>query len=121
MHLGLKIKLLRISKGLTQEDLADKVNKTRPLISAVEQTGKVSPHTLKKICEVLEVDEIEFDNIVNEPLSVYKATPNPAFEEKLQVLQKEIDHLNRLVSMQQDLIEALKDKIETLAPKPKKN
>jgi len=46
MHLGKKIKLARVSKSLTQQELADLIHKTRPLISHIEQTGKVNPYTL---------------------------------------------------------------------------
>jgi transcriptional regulator with XRE-family HTH domain len=56
MHKGLKIKLARISKGLTQEELAEKIDKTRPLVSSIEQSGQGNYYTLKKICEVLELD-----------------------------------------------------------------
>jgi transcriptional regulator with XRE-family HTH domain len=68
MHLGLRIKLVRISKGLKQEELAEKINKTRPLISNIEQTGKANHYTLKKICEVLDLDINDLESsVVNEP------------------------------------------------------
>jgi transcriptional regulator with XRE-family HTH domain len=55
MHIGLKIKLARIAKGFTQQDLADKIFKTRPLVSHIEQTGNVNSKTLEEIKKVLDI------------------------------------------------------------------
>jgi transcriptional regulator with XRE-family HTH domain len=46
MHIGLQIKLARIAKGLTQQELAERIFRTRPLISYIEQKGEVNDKTL---------------------------------------------------------------------------
>jgi len=114
MHLGTQIKIARISAGLTQQDLADKVHKTRPLISSIEQTGRVNDVTLKKICQVLDLDINELktaDNIiVNQFVSAKQR-----FEDLLREnsnLRLEIASLKDLVDTQKDLIELLKQSIK---------
>jgi transcriptional regulator with XRE-family HTH domain len=65
MHIRLQIKLARIAKGLTQQDLAVRIFKTRPLVSHIEQKGEVNEKTLADIKKVL--DMLEQNNVVNEP------------------------------------------------------
>lgn len=107
MHTGVKIKIARITKGYTQEQLAEKINKTRPLVSHIEQTGKVNAYTLKKICEVLDIRPEDLDNEVYEPHAHYQ-TDNAASEIKR--LKEEIAILKDLVSMQKEVIMELKEK-----------
>lgn len=57
IKLGLKIKELRVSKGLTQFDLGVKVNKDQQSIQRLE-AGRINPSYLYllEICEGLEVE-----------------------------------------------------------------
>jgi transcriptional regulator with XRE-family HTH domain len=106
MHIGVKIKIARITKGLTQEELASKINKTRPLVSHVEQTGKVNVHTLKKICSVLGTDINELQNSeAGEPRTAYS-------KEEVKRLKEEIALLKELVSSQKEIITELKQKLQ---------
>jgi transcriptional regulator with XRE-family HTH domain len=57
MHIGTQIKLARITKHLTQQELADLIFKTRPLISHIEQKGEGNEKTLADIKKVLEMPE----------------------------------------------------------------
>ena len=53
---GVRIKEIRISKGLTQADLADKADLSTPVISSVENGhSKLWLITFAKICEALQV------------------------------------------------------------------
>ena len=54
------LKILRKQLGLTQDELADKLNTSRSLISHYE-LGKRLPkyHTLKQLCEIF---KISYDN-----------------------------------------------------------
>jgi transcriptional regulator with XRE-family HTH domain len=93
MHIGLKIKLARIAKGLTQQDLAERIFRTRPLISYIEQKGEVNDKTLEEIKKVL--DMTEHQNVVNEPLEHYGSHHNA----QQKFLQQEIEHLLREVEL----------------------
>ncbi len=107
MHKGLKIKLARISKRLTQEELAEKIDKTRPLVSSIEQTGQGSYYTIKKICEVLDLDFDTLENEVNEASKGYKS-------QNLNNLQKEISRLEKELQLYKDLCESQKENILSL-------
>jgi transcriptional regulator with XRE-family HTH domain len=119
MHLGLRIKIARISKGLTQEQLAEKINKTRPLISSIEQTGKVNYYTLKKICSILNIDPDDLNNEINDGRANYGIQKNARQSDAIKQLEKEIQQLNMLTQSQNDLIAALKEKIVLLEKKLK--
>lgn len=111
MHLGIKIKVARMSKGLTQQELADKIHKTRPLISHIEQTGKVNYTTLTQISKVLGMSIDEMENMVNEPNQGYIS--NSTLEQYLQIieqLKKENEMLKELVNSQKELLEIMKKK-----------
>ena len=109
MHLGKKIKLARMSKGLTQAQLADKIHKTRPLISHIEQTGKVHHDTVNAICRVLGIS-FESLNQVEDPSQVYDMPTRETFE----FLKRENEHLNRLVNALTDYNTHLLRRLEEL-------
>ena len=121
MHLGLRIKLARISKGLKQEELAEKINRTRPLISNIEQTGKANHYTLKKICEVLDLDINELESsVVAEPTKL-----NDGFQQqqlfnltnKIKDIEEDNHNLRSLVSAQSELIKKQKEFINKQSKK----
>lgn len=104
--------MARIARGVKQEELADLIGKTRPLISYVEQTGKVSPRTLTKICKALKIDQEHLENIANEgPTDYY------TIKEREEQLQREIDSLKERVRVLDELVKAQKDIIEVLRNK----
>lgn len=57
MHIGKKLKELRLSRGWKQTDVADKVGLSRPAISNIE-SGKraLTLSTLQRFCEVYSID-----------------------------------------------------------------
>ena len=56
-HLGASVKAIRISKGMTQTELANRIGKDHPSINKLEN-GKVNPSYifLLEVCEGLGVD-----------------------------------------------------------------
>ena len=108
MHKGLKIKLARIAQRLTQEQLAEKIDKTRPLISSIEQTGQGNYYTIKKICEVLNIDIESLENEANED-------SQKNYQGKtLASLQKEYKRIETELLLYQDLCQSQKDTIQSL-------
>ena len=89
LHLGKQIKIARITKGITQQDLADKINKTRPLISSIEQTGRVNIYTLKQICQVLDMDFKKVSNSTQIDVLVNKD------EDRIEKLTAEVANLKQ--------------------------
>lgn len=122
MHIGLKIKMIRLSKGLKQIDLADKINKTRALVSHIEQTGQVNYYTLETIAKALEIDATVLNSeIVSDSGYMYYQKENsdstiPTYHEEeekdlsIKKLEEEVNFLKQLVKSQLEIIEALSKK-----------
>ncbi len=111
MHLGIKIKMARMSKGLSQQDLADKINKTRALVSHVEQTGKVNAYTLNKICKALNMEIDQIEHIINESKNDFNAKfQKDSLLREVELLKQEIKLLKDMINMQKDVINDLRSK-----------
>jgi transcriptional regulator with XRE-family HTH domain len=114
MHKGTQIKIARITMGLSQQQLADRIHKTRSLVSSIEQTGQVNIHTLEKIGEVLNMDieALKFTLSDNSSAVYGKKTPKAEqLELEVTFLKKELQTLQELVDTQRDVIAMLKEKI----------
>lgn len=109
MHLGRRIKVARAYFGLSQGDLADKINKTRPLISHIESTGKVNSYTLQKICKVL---NLETEDLLNEDDESYLSKKDQRIKNEMQQMEEKISLLEELVKSQREIISALKQQLE---------
>ncbi len=83
-NIGLKIKILRISKGMRQDDLAEKLGLSKSSVSGWE-TGASEPsiHYVDKLCELFHttpnyllgrgtVESIKLDEKEKQMLTVYK-------------------------------------------------
>lgn len=107
-HLGLKIKRLRAFRGMTQEDLAHALGKTRSLISFLERTGNVNKYTLQEICSILKTtpEELEAESGLDGGKSPSYDSPskNP---ELLEQLKEENKFLKETISNQWQLLKDL--------------
>jgi transcriptional regulator with XRE-family HTH domain len=114
MHIGKRIKMARVSKELTQQELAELIHKTRPLISSIEQTGHANIHTLEKICEVLDLDIEALKQDIYEPQGTYGRSSGrlEKLEQENVQLKKEIERLQELADSQKERIALLKEKID---------
>jgi transcriptional regulator with XRE-family HTH domain len=115
MHIGRKIRIARAVKGITQEELADKIGKTRPLISQIESTGKVKASTLRQICKILDIDP-EDPELVSflEENEIYTRNTKSSEHE---ALKREVDMLRELVQAQKEIIEHLRKQAKRPAGK----
>lgn len=118
MHTGKKIKLLRTLKNLTQEELAEKINKTRALISHIEQTGKVNHYTLLSILKVLDVSLPYFEDL-DENGVLASTTPGYTANNELNILKEKVEHYQKENSLLKELINSQKKIIKTLELKKK--
>ncbi len=113
MDIGKKIKVLRAEKGISQQELADLINKTRTLISHIEITSKVNFFTLTEIANALNVtvshftDEFTSKNIVKEDGVDYSN-----LTERIEKVERENELLNEIIQNQKEIIAQLKDKLK---------
>ena len=105
MHIGLQIKLARIAKGLTQQELAERIFKARPLISHIEQKGEVNERTLADIKKVLDMPASSYT--ANESHENY----NTPLHHKL--LQQDLDFLHREIAWLKSENEVMRQLVET--------
>ena len=109
-HLGQKIKRLRAYRGLTQEDLARSLGKTRSLVSFFERTGNINKYTLQEISTLLNTTPEELDNDkVQMSAAEHKDNkPYAGPDEKLiSQLQQEIVFLKETIHQQWQLLKEL--------------
>lgn len=100
--------MARMAAGLNQDELAEKINKSRPLVSHIEQTGKVNYHTLKKICKVLDIDITLLESGMYEP----GAKNEENYKSEVKRLEEEIVLLKDLVQSQKEVIAELRQKLK---------
>lgn len=112
MHLGEKIKLARVNRGYTQQELADGIGRTRALLSHIEQTGKVNYHTLNAISKFLkltteDIELIDKKQIFVKPKSV---TENDLLKQEITALKNEIELLKELLETKDKVIKLYEKK-----------
>ena len=117
MYTGEKIKLLRQLKGMNQEQLSERIGKTRALISHIEKTGKAHHETLLTIIKCFDITEEEFKNFEGSDIKIGNSNNNINLEAEIKEygvlidrLKKENKILSDMVSSQKDIIELLKEK-----------
>lgn len=114
MHAGKKIKMLRALKGLTQDELAAKINKTRALVSHIEQTGKINTYTLNAILKALDLKPEELEKFDGKdalkPYRFQEGDEVKLLKERLESYQKENKALKELIQSQKKLIAVLEKK-----------
>ena len=113
-HLGQKIKRLRAYRGLTQENLAEALGKTRSLVSFLERTGNINKYTLQEIAKVLGVTADQLNDksdhsSISEQISSNNSSKSGNIVEQL---KKENEFLKETIQHQWNLIKALSEKIK---------
>lgn len=107
--MGQKIKRLRAYRGLTQEELARSLGKTRSLVSFFERTGNVNKYTLQEISQLLNTtpEELENDTIHVSPAAPTAHSFAGPQEKLISQLQEEISFLKETVNHQWQLLKEL--------------
>ena len=116
MHIGQKIRLLRVSQRMTQQQLAEKIHKERPLISHIERTGKIHHQTFLLICKALKVSPEQIEFASDEPFGSYGSI----YSNEVQYLKTEIDRLKNELRLKDEIIQVMKAHLKELSGKKKK-
>lgn len=125
-HIGTKIKRVRAYKGMTQEDLANAIGKTRSLVSHFERSGNINKYTLKEIADALGTDVHTLETTGNSNPDFYigdkEVKINP-LDKKIKTgsdnqnetkkLKEEIAFLKETIDHQWKVIQELSGKKET--------
>jgi transcriptional regulator with XRE-family HTH domain len=108
-HLGEKLKKIRILHGMSQEDLAKAIGKTRSLISHLETSGNINKYTLQEIAAALKIETTAIENFNYENAHVINDT-NKSVEynkDEIQRLKEEIIDLKATIKEQWKVIQNL--------------
>ena len=120
--LGDRIRLLRIEKKLTQENMSNDLGISTTAYSKIER-GKtnLSYTRICQIAEVLGISTLKITNpeagnnakdfIVKEPAPHYGEFDPVALVQRIHKLQEEIDQLHKMLADKEDIIALLKEKI----------
>jgi len=119
MHLGTKIKRIRQLKGYTQFDLATSINKTRALVSHIEQTGKINHYTLKAILDFFAITEDDLHSFGEGNSSLGEIENTYSLKDNIIKIQNELDKCQMEISVLKELIESQKKVIRLLEEKKK--
>ena len=112
-HLGQKIKRLRAFKGMTQEDLAAALGKTRSLVSYFERTGNINSYTLQEITLILGSNPEELELLENgenhngHPDQKSNGSNNGALQKLVDQQKAEILFLRETINYQRQLLNEL--------------
>lgn len=107
-HIGQKIKRLRAFRGLTQEELAEAIGKTRSLVSFLERTGNVNRFTLQEIAAILKTSTDALETGGNmEEIEPESYSPNQQYQALIDQLQSEISFLKETIQHQWHLLKEL--------------
>lgn len=108
-HIGKRIKKIRAYNGMTLEELAQAINKTRSMVSHIERTGEANYHTLKEIARVLKLPISQLENMessefmsLNEPPVIGGSLLSQ--DELIQQLKHEVEFLKDTIQNQWKLL-----------------
>lgn len=105
-HIGKHIQKLREAADMSQDQLAEKIGKSKSLISFVENKGKVSDKTLDLIAKALKVP---FDNLKVFPIIDLESQKQSQDQYKLRIseLERETELLRSIIDKQEKIIELM--------------
>ena len=105
-HIGTKVKKVRAYKGMTQEDLAKAIGKTRSLVSHFERSGSINKYTLKEIADALGTDIATLESTGNSLPDFYNGDKD--------LKMNPLDKKSKVVSDHQQETKQLKEEIAFL-------
>jgi len=121
MHLGEKIRLLRLMSNLSQEELGSKIGRTKALISRLEKTGKGSYYTIEAIAKAFHMTVEQIIAFESKPQKLQKEYEmlSSTYEANVKELEKEVDRLNSENQLLRQTLEAHQSLIKELKTKKK--
>ncbi len=108
LHIGNVIQMIRQGKNMNQSELAAKINKSTPMISVIERTGKVKDSVLMAIAKAL-------DTTPEAILNYNRNSENDSFKDYYELKENYSNALNEIKSLKKQLED--KEKIISLLEK----
>lgn len=110
-HAGTRLRKIRAVQGLTQDELAEKIGKTRSLISYFERTGNINKYVMGELAEALGIDATLLEDNGTAHSIEDQITPSSTKQIPLQTLidqhQEEVKFLKDTINHQWQLLHEL--------------
>jgi transcriptional regulator with XRE-family HTH domain len=121
MHLGEKVRILRAINQISQEELADKIGRTKALISQIENTGKGSYYTIEAIAKAFHMTVDQLKNFESKPQKILKEYEilSTTYEANVRELEKKIESLSNENQLLRQTLEAHRSLIKEMKGKKK--
>lgn len=110
IHIGYVIQMIRQEKKMKQSELAAKINKSTPMVSVIERTGKVKDSVLMAIAKALNTTPEAIMNYnrktENDSLKDYyelKENYSKALSE-IQALKKQMADKDKIISLMEMIL-----------------
>jgi transcriptional regulator with XRE-family HTH domain len=117
MHIGEKIKLIRKLQGLTQDQIAEKIHRTRNLVTQIEKTGEGHPNTIANICKALKIKPDQLESFDEKSIRQFIAGKTEPDVKEVESLKRELELLKDLVKSKQDQINMLQEELSVYKKK----
>ena len=107
-----QIKKQRLIKGLTQQQIAKKLEISVPTYSRIESgKTKLNFNFLKKICEALEID---YQDVLSSVIPTSSSKEIEQIKEEMLFIHEQLNRLNDLMEKQQEINKVMLEKLKKL-------
>lgn len=105
MHekIGQIIKRIATSKGLSQKQFGDKINRTKQAVAGIYKRSTIDIELLKVISEKLEHDFLEY-YYEEEPFKTFRNLKEKEWEQKISVLENELISKDKLIDKNEEIL-----------------
>ncbi|MCT1533015.1 helix-turn-helix domain-containing protein [Sphingobacterium daejeonense] len=105
MHekIGQIIKQIATSKGLSQKQFGDKINRTKQAVAGIYKRSTIDIELLKVISEKLEHDFLEY-YYEEEPFKTFRNLKEKEWEQKISVLENELISKDKLIDKNEEIL-----------------
>lgn len=117
--IGQIIKQIVTSKGLSQRQFGEKINRTKQAVASIYKRSTIDIELLKVISEQLNHDFLEY-YYEDEPFKTFRDLKEREREQKINILKNEIVSKDKLIEKNEEIFSLQKKYITELEEKLKK-
>ncbi|MEN5057153.1 hypothetical protein [Sphingobacterium kitahiroshimense] len=101
--IGQIIKRVATSKGLSQSQFGEKINRTKQAVAGIYKRSTIDIELLKVISVQLDHDFLEY-YYESEPFKTFRALKEKEWEQKINILENELASKDKLIEKNEELL-----------------
>lgn len=117
--IGQTIKRIATSKGLSQSQFGEKINRTKQAVAGIYKRSTIDIELLKVISEQLEHDFLEY-YYEEEPFKAFRDLKEKELEQKVSMFENELISKDKLIEKNEEILLLQRKYIAELEEKLKK-